>query len=416
MTMPCGSGAGRRRRAALFSAERMSRDPVISERCDGETAREQKLASLGRITAFSAALRGNRRADAVDATVHAAITAGRICGLSLAIIDGGGLVRTQGYGTTSEDGNSLVTPETLFQAGSVSKPIAAMGALWLVQQGALSLDDDVNAKLTSWKIPDNQFTAQRKVTLRQLLSHTSGMNVHGFSPGYGQDEPMPTLWQVLDGEAPARTKPIRVESVPGTQWRYSGGGYTVMQQLVIDVTKEPFPQFLRVNVLNKLNMRHSTYEQRLPAELAKTAAKGYGPDGAEITGGWRVFPTLAASGFWTTPSDLARFAIEVQDSLADRSNKVLSQSMTRQMLSAQMNNDGLGLFLAGQGPNRRFWHSGRHDGFDTMLVAYARTGQGAVIMINTNDSTGAIQKILRAIARQYHWLGYTKAVDPTAQN
>jgi CubicO group peptidase (beta-lactamase class C family) len=355
-------------------------------------------------------------ADAVDTSVQAAMTAGQICGLSLAIIDGGGLVRAQGYGTTSKDGNSPVTTATLFQAGSVSKPVAAMGALWLVQQGILSLDGDVNAKLISWKIPENQFTAGTKVTLRQLLSHTSGMNVHGFSPGYGLDEPTPTLLQVLDGEAPARSRPIRVEAVPGTAWRYSGGGYTVMQQLIIDVTKEPFPQFMRVTVLDKLNMRHSTYEQSLPAGLVKTAASGYSPDGTEIEGRWRVFPTLTASGLWTTPTDLAHFAIEMQDSLAGQSNRVLSQPMTRQMLTVQMTNDGLGLFLAGQGPTVRFWHSGRHDGFDAMLVAYAQTGQGAVIMINTNDGTGAIHKILRTIARQYHWLGYTKAVDQTAGN
>lgn len=355
-------------------------------------------------------------ADAVNDTVGAAMTAGNIGGLSLAIIDGGDVVRTQGYGTTSVNGNNPVTPTTLFQAGSVSKPVAAMGALWLVQQGILSLDDDVNAKLTSWKIPENQFTAQQKVTLRQLLSHTSGMNVHGFSPGYGLDEPMPTLVQVLDGQAPARSHPIRVEAVPGTRWKYSGGGYTVMQQLMIDVTKEPFPQFMQSHVLAKLNMRHSTYEQTLPPELARLAAHGYGPDGTEIAGGWRVFPTLAASGLWTTPWDLARFAVEMQRSLAGNSNRVLSQSMTRQMLTAQMNNDGLGFFLAGGDGTVRFWHSGRHDGFDAMLVAYAQTGRGAVIMINTNDSTGAMHKILRTIARQYHWKNYVKTVDQTAEN
>jgi CubicO group peptidase (beta-lactamase class C family) len=356
------------------------------------------------------------RADMVDVSVQAAMQAGQICGLSLAIIDGGSLVRAQGYGTISKDADTPVTPKTLFQAGSISKPVAAVGALWLVQQGSLTLDDDVNVKLISWKVPENQFTAQRKVTLRQLLSHTSGMNVHGFSPGYGQDDQVPTLLQVLDGQPPARSRPIRVEAVPGTQWKYSGGGYTVMQQLVIDVTKQPFTQFMQSNVLDKLNMRDSTYEQALPPALAKMAARGYGPDGTEIKDGWHVFPTLAASGLWTTPSDLALFAVELQESLAGQSNKVLSQSMTRQMLTAQMNEDGMGFFLAGTGRNIRFWHSGRHDGFDAMLVAYAQTGQGAVIMINTNDNTGAMHKILAAIARQYHWKGYVKAVDQTAGN
>jgi CubicO group peptidase (beta-lactamase class C family) len=356
-------------------------------------------------------------ADSVDDTVRSAMAAGQICGLSLAIIDGGSVVRAAGYGTTAKDVNQPVSPTTLFQAGSVSKPLAAMGALWLVDQGALTLDEDVNGKLTSWKIPENQFTASKKVTLRELLSHTAGFNVHGFSPGYAQTEPMPTLIQVLDGQPPAKSKPIRVEAVPGTQWKYSGGGYTVMQQLVIDLTRQPFDQFLQKTVLSKLGMQHSTFEQALPDAMAKSAATGYAPGGVAIEGGWRVFPTLAASGLWTTPTDLAQFAIEMQRSAAGRSNKVLSAAMTAQMLTSQMNNDGLGLFLAGRGATMRFWHSGRHDGFDAMLVAYIQTGQGAVVMIDTNDTTGAIHKILRAIARQYHWMGYTKPQDdPSLEN
>jgi CubicO group peptidase (beta-lactamase class C family) len=328
-------------------------------------------------------------------------------GVSIAVINGGRIDWARGYGFRESGSSEPVTPTTLFQAGSISKPVAAMGALRLVQEGKLALDEDVNQRLVSWKVPENDFTREQKVTLRRLLSHTAGMTVHGF-PGYASDATVPTLVQVLNGGKPANTPSIRPNLVPGSRWRYSGGGYCVMQQLVVDVTGKPFPRFMRETVLARLDMRHSTYEQPLPPARAREAATGYFQDGSAVPGKWHTYPEMAAAGLWTTPSDLARFAIEIQRSAGGTSRKVLSPEMTRQMLTRQINNVGvgLGLGLEGEGHSARFAHDGRDEGFDAVLAAYVEGGQGAVIMTNANVDGDLFGEILRSIASEYQWPDY----------
>jgi CubicO group peptidase (beta-lactamase class C family) len=347
----------------------------------------------------------SRSGATVDETVLSEIKKRHVSGLSLAIIEDGKIVKAQGYGTTEKGGQTAVTANTLFQAGSISKPVSALGALRLVQEGKLALGEDVNTKLITWKVPENEFTKDRKVTLRGLLSHTAGLTVHGF-PGYATDEPRPTVVQILDGAKPTNTSPIRVDILPGSQWRYSGGGYTIMQQLVVDVTGKPFPQYMDEAVLGPLHMKESTFGQPLPDEKAKLTATGHTQDRNPVKGRWHIYPEMAAAGLWTTPSDLARFAIGVQEALAGKSAKTLSPAMARQMLTEEKNNYGLGVNVEGSGTALRFGHGGRDQGFDARLVAYAETGQGAAIMINANDNSGMQSRILEAIAREYRWPDY----------
>jgi CubicO group peptidase (beta-lactamase class C family) len=325
-----------------------------------------------------------------------------IPGLSLAIIQDGKIVKAKGYGFADRDNKTPVTPSTLFQAGSISKSVSALGALHLVEQGKLSLDEDVNDRLKTWKLPESSFTREKKVTLRGLLSHTAGLTVHGF-PGYAVDGPIPTLVQILDGTKPANTAAIRVDTVPGTRWRYSGGGYTVMQKLMLDVTGMTFPQYMQKSVLTPFGMTRSTFEQPLPPDKAKQTASGYYPNGSAVKGRWHIYPEMAAAGLWTTPSDLARFAIGVQQAVAGKATSVISQAMAHQMLTDQKNNDGLGVFLQSKGRTLRFGHNGRDEGFDAFLTAYAETGQGAAIMINNNENTGAVGRIVEVIAEAYQW-------------
>jgi CubicO group peptidase (beta-lactamase class C family) len=356
------------------------------------------LLGLGKVTAL--------RADQVDEVIAAQMKERGITGLSLAIIDGGKIVREQGYGFTDKSGKTPVTASTLFQAGSISKPVAALGALHLVDKGVLSLDEDVNTKLRTWTVPQNKFTDARKVTLRLILSHTAGMTVHGF-PGYAVGLPLPTLTQVLNGEKPANTDAIRVDRTPGKEWKYSGGGYVVMQQMVVDVASKPFPQFMDEAVLKPLGMISSTYSQPLPDNMAARAAKGYGGIfGQPIDGAWNVYPEMAAAGLWTTAGDLARFALGIQNALSGRSNPVISQPLTRQMLTIQQKNDGLGLFLKSSGKTLRFLHDGADAGFDASMKGYAYVGKGAAVMINKNDDGKAMSQIFTAIGEQYHWPDY----------
>ncbi|HUQ90745.1 MAG TPA: serine hydrolase domain-containing protein [Bryobacteraceae bacterium] len=212
-------------------------------------------------------------------------------GVSIAVMEGGKIAWTAGYG-------DKVNPQTLFQAASISKPVAAMAALLMAQNGNFTLDEDVNAKLKTWKVPDG------KVTLRMLLSHSAGMTVHGF-PGYEVDAPLPTLLQILDGGKPSNSAPVRVDIEPGSKWRYSGGGFTVVQQLMMDRMGWAFPEILQRMVLGRIGMRRSTYEQPLPEGMRENAATGHDRNGNPIKGRWHVYPEMAAAGLWTTPTDLA---------------------------------------------------------------------------------------------------------------
>lgn len=326
-------------------------------------------------------------------------------GVSVAVINDGAIEWARSYGTVEAGSNRPVVIETLFQAASISKPVAAMGALYLVDKGKLKLDEDVNLKLTSWKVPENEFTKEKKVTLRGLLSHSAGTTVHGFR-GYASDEAAPSLLQLLDGQKPANSGAIRVDIAPGTKWRYSGGGTSVSQQLVMDVTRKPFAQFMKETVLERLGMKNSTYEQPLPKSWHARAATGHRGDGKVVKGNWHTYPEQAAAGLWTTPSDLARFAIELQKSRAGKSNKVLSKAMTEQMLTQQVGNWGLGISVGGSGRAATFSHGGSNEGFRCHMFAYTETGQGAVVMTNSDNGSPLVGEILRAIAAEYGWPDY----------
>ena len=326
----------------------------------------------------------------------------KVLGVSVAVINDGKLEWAKGYGVIEAGGTTPVTADTLFQAASISKPVAALAALALVEQGKLSLDEDVNAKLKSWQVPENDFTKEQKVTLRRLLSHNAGLTVHGFR-GYASDEAVPSVVQILNGEKPANSAAIRVDLLPGSKWRYAGGGYTVMQQLLADVTGKPFPQLVRELVLDKAGMKQSGYEQPLPEARANQAALGHRATGALVKGKWHTYPEMAAAGLWTTPSDLARFAIELQQAYAGNSSKVISQAMVKQMLTKQAGDYGLGLGVGGEGKTFTFSHGGSNEGFKCMLVAFAETGQGAVVMTNGDQGSRLADELLRAIAKEYGW-------------
>lgn len=329
----------------------------------------------------------------------------RVPGVSVAVINNGALEWAKGYGTLTAKGTVPVTTGTLFQAASISKPVTALAALSLVQRGTLHLDDDVNASLESWRVPDNAFTKQRKVTLRQLLSHSAGFNVEDVG-SYAAGESLPSLLHTLDGRPPAHSDPIRVETVPGTQFRYSGGGYSVIQQLLIDVTRKPFPELMRDLVLDRSGMTSSTFQQPIPSGMESIAATGHDANGDPIEGRWYTFPQAAAAGLWTTPSDLARFAVELQRAYNGAPDAVLSVSLTKQMFTPQLNGYGLGVWLGGRDRSASFSHPGKNEGFTCMLFAYLDTGQGAVVMTNGDGGNGLFNEILRAIAHDYGWPDY----------
>ena len=333
-------------------------------------------------------------------------------GVSIAVIHGGKIEWAKGYGVVSLEG-APVTPETLFQAASISKPVTAMAVMHLVQTGKLNLDTDVNQYLKSWKVPSNSLTEKAKVTLRELLSHTAGMTVHGF-PGYASDAPLPTLVQVLNGAKPANTPAIYVDIAPGSEWRYSGGGFVIAQQMLLDMTGEPFPAFMRNTVLMPAAMSHSTYEQPLPKSRMTEVAMPYHSNGEATPGGPHVYPEMSAAGLWTTPSDLAHFAIELQNALAGKSN-VLSVATAKEMLTPIKGDWGIGIGVGGSVAHPYFQHGGANDGFQCNLVAY-NNGDGVAIMTNSDNGGQLAAEILRTIAYERKWPDFAPREVPNPAN
>jgi CubicO group peptidase (beta-lactamase class C family) len=274
---------------------------------------------------------------------------------------------------------------------------------------------------------ENEFTRTKPVTLRELLSHSAMTSVHGF-PGYDIHTPLPTLEQVLDGTQAANTPVVRVESVPGSGWKYSGGGYEIIQQLVMDTTGESFTDFMRTTVLKPLAMSHSTYDQPLPLSLQPDAAAGALSNGKEVDGKWHIYPEMMAAGLWTTPSDLASFAIALMNTTLGLSNPVICTATGRLMLtpqidtgSAELGKHGLGVFLYGTGTAARFGHRGADEVFQALLIGFY-SGQGIVVMTNSNNGFALAGEVFRSVAREYEWplakpqTRRRTKIDPTVRN
>jgi len=323
----------------------------------------------------------------------------KVPGVSVAVIHEGRIEWARGFGVT-RTGGAPVSEKTLFQAASISKPVFALAVLHLVDEGKLDLDTNVNDYLKGWKLPDNDFTRQKPVTLREVLTHSGGLTVHGF-PGYAANSKIPGTRQILDGTPPANTGAIRVDLLPGSQWRYSGGGYVLAQQLLADVTGAPLPKLMNETVLAPLGMTLSTYEQPLPAARLPEVAMPHGGEDQALPEGPHVYPEMAAAGLWTTPSDLARYALGVEAALAGKS-KVISAKTARSMLTPVIGQQGIGPQLGGSTARRHFSHGGANAGYRCLLVAY-EDGEGAVIMTNSDTGDVLLDELMRTIANVYQW-------------
>ena len=332
----------------------------------------------------------------------------RIPGVSIAIINDYQIEWAEGYGVREMGQPDAVNTGTLFQACSISKAVTAVAALRLVEQGQLDLDSDINTFLTSWKVPSQKKgVGQPAVTLRQLLSHTAGMSVAWY-PGYHREQDIPTLYEVLESSYVSNTPEVRVTATPGESFRYSGGGYCVVQQALMDVTRKPFPELMRELVFEPVEMQQSTYEQPLPSEKWQRAATAHRPGGKPVPGKWHIYPEMAAAGLWTTPTDLARLALDLQRAEAGMPSYLLSHQMVKELLTPQTSAGergkiGLGVFIHGAGKNARFGHSGDNAGFNCQWLSLVHKGQGCVIMTNSDEGWLITDKLPRIIAQVYGW-------------
>jgi CubicO group peptidase (beta-lactamase class C family) len=327
-------------------------------------------------------------------------------GVSIAVIKDFKVVRALAYGVADSESRTPVTAGTMFQAGSISKTIAAMASLKAVQEKRFRLDQDVNTILRSWKLPVGEFTTAGPVTPRTLMSHVSGTG-DGFGfPGYAPGTPLPTLQQILDGLPPSNTRAVRLERAPMTAEEYSGGGVMVQQLALMDAVGKPFAQIAREWIFEPLEMADSTFEQPLPVGRQAQAARAHTPTGAkpQTNEPWRVFPEQAAAGLWTTPTDLARFAIEVQLALQGRSSRVLAPAVAREMVTpVGVGGYGVGFALVKQGEGWYFMHNGSTFGFRASLFAHSTKGYGAAIMTNGAGGDALIPQVLRLIQQEHKW-------------
>jgi len=322
-------------------------------------------------------------------------------GVSIAIVNDGKIEWAKGYGTREVGTDSPVDANTLFQAASVSKSVSALGALHLVQEGALELDANINGFLASWQLPDNEFTSIRPVTLRHLLSHGAGVSGHSLGAYYVGEE-VPTVLQILDGLPPSKVDPVRVVSEPQTEFKYSGGGYLVVLQAMIDVTGRPFPDIMSEAVLDPAMMERSGYFQSLEYDSAGNVAAGHDGMGSVIEGYWQIMPNPAGGGLWTTPSELCLFVMEVQKALRGESS-IISRQTAEEMLTRQIGDYGLGLITQGDGESLAFSHGGDNAGYGSFFFAYARRGEGVAVMANGQRGYYLYNEILRSVGIVYNW-------------
>ena len=345
-------------------------------------------------------------------------------GVSIAVINSNQIEWAKGYGTLEVGSNKSVNPNTLFQAASIGKSLTAIAAMHFVEEGLLNLDENVNDKLISWKVPENSFTVKEKVTLRRLLSHTAGMTVSGFR-GYAEGEKIPTLLQILDGKLPANNEPIRVDKTPGKSFRYSGGGFQVVQQLLDDIENEPFSVIMQETVLEPSGMTSSAYELILPEKRKDIAAAAHSVNGRPAAGKWHNLAAFGAGGgLWTTPTDLARFGIEVSKAYKGMPSKIISHQSAGIMLTPQSDAGelgtevsrylpgfcsqvkyGLGFILCGEGQDFMFLHPGHNlPGYRSLLVSMPEKGQGIAIMINGENGLMLTNEIFYSFAQAYGWI------------
>jgi len=331
----------------------------------------------------------------------------RIPAVSVAVIDDGRIAWARAWGVQQAGSDIPVDTDTMFQAASMSKVVNAFLIMQQVANGSLDLDTDVNTWLTAWKVPENELTRQQPVTLRHILSHTAGLTVHGFGR-CKSDEP-PTILDILNGRPPAENGPVYVDTLPGTQERYSGGGTTICQLLLEETSGKSFGELAAERIFEPLGMTRSTFADPLPVTLWTNAARGHLHDGKIADRWWYGCPSAAAGGLWTTPTDFATLFIEIIKAYAGKSD-LLSAEFARQMLTRP----GQGFFALGprvKGAGAATWfnHGGFHEDFKSEAVAYPHTGQGAVVMVNGGLTEWPCWEVLNGIAVAYGWPGFVQA-------
>ncbi|WP_316809329.1 serine hydrolase [Pedobacter agri] len=333
--------------------------------------------------------------------------------LSIAVIKDYKIDFAKAYGLADSATQSKASINTLFQAASISKSFNALAMMKLFHDKKLDLYADINTYLKNWKFPYDSLSKGKKINTANLLSHTAGLNVHGFG-GYQIGTPLPTTIQILNGTKPANSDPVKSQFAPGEKMQYSGGGTTITQQLLTDITGKPYQDYLNHTILKALGMNESTFAQPPLDHKKNYLATGYLTDGSAIKGNYHLYPEQAAAGLWTNPSDLAKYIIKTQLAYQGKSSKVLNQSDTKIRLTPYANSNGsaLGVFIESPDSIKYFGHGGSNYGFQSAYYGSLEGGNGLAIMVNS-DNGAIIPEIINSIATVYGFKGLyqTKVIN-----
>ncbi len=335
----------------------------------------------------------------------------KVNGLTIAVIRDYKLEWAKGYGWADVDEKRPVTPETMFQPGSISKSLNAITILDMVEDRKLSLYTDINTQLKSWQFPYDSISKGKKITIADLLSHSAGLGVHGFL-GYSIGDTYPTIPQILDGLNPANSEPVRSIFEPGKQMEYSGGGTMISELIAMDASGLTYDQLVQNRIFTLLKMTNSSFTQPPAAAFKNQLATGYRTSGEEVQGKYPVLIEQAAGGLWTTPSDLSKFIIEMQLSANGNSNKILSEKMTKTMLKPYQNKEvALGVFIEEANGHKYFSHSAGNLGFSGKYIASLEDGNGVVVFINSDGGGSIIEEVITSVANIYKWKGIAQTVS-----
>ncbi|MDQ0968958.1 CubicO group peptidase (beta-lactamase class C family) [Flavobacterium sp. W4I14] len=337
----------------------------------------------------------------------------KVQGLSIAVIKDYKVDFAKGYGFADTEKKIRVSDKTLFQAASISKSLNSLAILKLFKDRNLDLYADINTYLKSWKFPYDSISKGKKINMANLLSHTAGLNVHGFG-GYEAGKPLPSVIQILNGESPANSDAVHSLFVPGTRQEYSGGGTTISQLVLTDITGQQYENYLMEQVLKPLGMLSSTFAQPPLGIRQELLSAGYDGDGKEVKGKYHIYPEQAAAGLWTNPRDLAKYIIETQLAYQGKSAKVLDQQTTKLRLSPYMNKNGaaLGVFVEDYDGIKYFGHGAGNAGFTGGYYGSFEGGNGLVVMVNS-DNGEIVQELINSISNVYGFKGLSKTKKVT---
>lgn len=321
-------------------------------------------------------------------------------GLSIALFENGQIIGTEHYGLLEVESDRKVNENSIFSACSISKILTGMLAMKLIEEGFIDLDDDVNERLVSWKVPENDFTKNIKVTLRNLLSHQSGIkDPEGSFSELNSKIGIPSMVELLEGETPYCTVPIEVKCEPESEFHYSDAGFCIIQQLIEEVTEKPFHQVMNEQIFEPLGMDNSQLNRTMLEVDRENFSCGHNKNGELVDGKYPIYPYPAASGLWTTSLDLAELVLELMNAIKGESKVGVSESLAKEMITPQRGKSwtGLGVFLEGSEKELEITSLGWGVGFQCMMVAFPYLEKGAVIMTNAELGVHQMKGIIGEI-------------------